>query len=103
IAQVLCHVVTQNVPRQICIPMRTLEPFKRISADTFCRDATVLGRDFSPAVEGKTMNAIWTFADGHLAAHNDVGDLLQRRSANEAMGRGLALRLNQASGLILRL
>jgi hypothetical protein len=49
------------------------------------------------------MNAIWTFADGHLAAHNDVGDLLQRRSADEAMGRGLALRLNQAIGLILRL
>lgn len=45
------------------------------------------------------MNAIWIFEDGHLAAHNDVGDLLRRWSADESMGRGLALLLNQASGL----
>lgn len=45
------------------------------------------------------MTANWIFEDGHLAARNDVGRLLRRWSADEAMGRGLALLLNQASGL----
>ena len=49
IAQVLCHVVTQNVPRQICIPMRTLEQVLhavgRGITDELCQLPAVLALD----------------------------------------------------------
>lgn len=45
------------------------------------------------------MNAIWTYDDGHLVACNEDGDLVRKWSADEVMGRGLAVLLNQAGEL----
>lgn len=45
------------------------------------------------------MNAIWIYDDGHLVARNKDGDLLRKWLADEVMGRGLAVLLNQAADL----
>lgn len=45
------------------------------------------------------MNAIWTYDDWHLVACNEDGDLVRKWLADEVMGRGLAVLLNQAGEL----
>jgi len=45
------------------------------------------------------MNAIWTYDDGHLVARNEDCDLVRKWSADEGMGRALAMLLNQAGNL----
>ncbi|MCY1463997.1 hypothetical protein D9M71_819690 [compost metagenome] len=45
------------------------------------------------------MNAIWTYDDGHLVARSKDGNLLRKWLADEVMGRGLAVLLNQTGDL----
>lgn len=59
---------------------------------------TIVQGVLTPAKEAD-MNAIWAYDDGHLVARNEDGDLLRKWLAEEVIGWGLAVLLNQAGSL----